>query len=247
MTFLLEQKFKTQAFFAMKYKHVFFDLDRTLWDFDTNSRTVLSDIFQKYSLQERGVDSHLSFIDVYQKINEICWVDYRKGVLDKESLRSIRFEKTLSHFKIEDIKLIEEIADDYVLHSPQQTGLIPYTLEVLQYLIEKKYQLHIITNGFEEVQHIKMDRCGLTSYFQKIITSEMAGAKKPDSLVFKYALSLSNARAEESIMVGDDLEADVIGAREIKMDQVYYNPLNKPHQEKVSYEIRNLQELMSIL
>ncbi len=229
-----------------KYEHVFFDLDRTLWDFDTNSKLALGEIYIEFKLKEKGIDSSIEFIDVYQEINEELWDLYRKGLLNKRKLRSLRFSKTLEHFGLADEYLGEQLGTAYVEISPYKTAVLPNCMEILDYLAGR-YEMHIITNGFEEVQNIKLDKSGLTKYFSKIITSEQAGARKPDPKVFDYAFGLTSGKVKNSLMIGDDLRTDIEGARNIKMDHVYYNPNRIDHSEELFHEIADLLELKNLL
>jgi putative hydrolase of the HAD superfamily len=229
-----------------KYEHVFFDLDRTLWDFDTNSKLALGEIFVEFKLKEKGIDSSVEFIDVYQEINEKLWDLYRKGLLNKRKLRSQRFSKTLEYFGLFDEYLGEQIGTAYVEISPHKTAVLPNCMEILDYLAGR-YKMHIITNGFEEVQNIKLDKSGLTKYFSKIITSEQAGARKPDPKVFDYAFGLTSGKVHNSLMIGDDLRTDIEGARNIEMDHVYYNPHRIDHSEDLHHEIADLLELKNLL
>ncbi|MCZ4407367.1 YjjG family noncanonical pyrimidine nucleotidase [Cryomorphaceae bacterium 1068] len=229
-----------------KYEHVFFDLDRTLWDFDTNSKLALGEIFNEFKLKEKGIDSSIEFIDVYQDINEKLWDLYRKGLLNKRKLRSLRFSRTLEHFGLVDEYLGEQLGTAYVEISPHKTAVLPNCMEILDYLAGR-YEMHIITNGFEEVQNIKLDKSGLAKYFSKIITSEQAGARKPDPKVFDYAFGLTSGKVHNSLMIGDDLRTDIEGARKIEMDHVYYNPHRKDHSEDLFHEIADLLELKNLL
>lgn len=230
----------------MRYKHIFFDLDRTLWDFETNSFETLSELYEKYRLDQKGIVSPNEFVKKYKTHNDLLWEQYREGSIDRATLRVDRFHKTLADFDIEDVALSYNIGNDYIEHSPRKTALMPHAHDVLSYLHEK-YSLHIITNGFEEVQHIKIDHSDLKKYFREIITSERAGYKKPEKFIFDYSLETANARAEESIMIGDHLEIDLLGARNAGIDQVYFNPNNVPHTETITHEISSLKELLEIL
>ncbi len=230
----------------MSYTNIFFDLDRTLWDFETNSHQTLSELLQKYKLLEKGVESENDFIAEYLVINEQLWDEYRKGTIDKNTLRYDRFYKALLKFKIDDKELSQSIGNDYVSISPLKTALFPYTIEVLNYLNDK-YNLHIITNGFEEVQHVKIKNCGIEKYFDQIITSERAGYKKPDIRIFEYSLETVNGNANNSLMIGDSLEADIVGARNAGIHQVYFNPTKETHSEKTTFEISSLKELLNFL
>lgn len=228
------------------YQHIFFDLDRTLWDFETNSHETLSELANKYKLSEKGVDSIDEFIAGYILINERMWDEYRKGLIDKNTLRYDRFQEALGKYKITDRNLTENIGNDYIAISPLKTTLFPNAIEVLQYL-KKKYSLHIITNGFEEVQLIKIKNCGIEHFFDQVITSERAGFKKPDARIFQYSLNAVNAKSIDSLMIGDSLDADIIGARSAGIHQVYFNPCGDKHEEAITYEIKSLKELINFL
>ncbi len=228
------------------YGHIFFDLDSTLWDFETNSHETLTQLIDKYKLCEKGVDSIEGFIARYLVINERMWEEYGKGLIDKKALRYERFHETLLQYEINDRSLTENFGDDYITISPYKTNMFPHCIEVLGYLKEK-YVLHIITNGFEEVQFVKIKNCRIDHYFDQIITSERSGFKKPDIRIFKFSLNAATADASKSLMIGDSLDADIIGARNAGIDQVYFNPNGAPHEEKITCEIKSLKELISLL
>jgi putative hydrolase of the HAD superfamily len=230
----------------MQYEHIFFDLDHTLWDFETNSKEALLELFNKYKMLEKGVDSLDKFLVEYFIINEKLWDDYRKGIIGKEALRYDRFHQALQKFGIDDRDLTTNFADDYVNSAPYKTNLFPHAIETLEYLKEK-YILHIVTNGFEEVQYLKMKNTNLDKYFTQVITSERSGFKKPDIRMFEFSLNEAKANKLTSIMIGDSLEADIVGARNAGLNQVYFNPHENPHEEAVTHEIKSLKELMEIL
>lgn len=230
----------------MKISDVFLDLDRTLWDFDLNARKTLIDIFEKYYLYSKGISSVDDFIKSYTLQNEKLWSLYREDKISKELLRSERFNLTFLDFKIINNELAVEVGEEYINQCPLQTSLFPYTVEVLNYL-NNKYNLHIITNGFEEVQHIKLKASKLTSFFNNIITSEMVKVKKPNPIIFQYALDQANVHASNSIMIGDDLPVDILGAKAIGMSQIYFNPKKEPHHEEIDYEVSCLNEIKNIL
>lgn len=230
----------------MQYEHIFFDLDRTLWDFETNSYQTLIELSEKYKLKEKGISDLEKFISDYYKINDLLWEEYRNGTVDKTTLRYQRFHRAFVQYEIDDVNLTTQFGDDYVYLSPLKTNLFPDTVEVLDYL-SSKYKLHIITNGFEEVQHVKLKNSKIKHFFSEIITSERAGYKKPDARIFDYSFSLTNSNATNSIMIGDSIEADIIGARNCGMHQVFFNNHNYEHQEDITFEIKNLKELFSFL
>jgi putative hydrolase of the HAD superfamily len=228
-----------------KYKHLFFDLDRTLWDFDASARQTFQDIFHRYKLHNIGIESVDKLMEVFSQHNDRLWELYRQGAVEKNYLRGIRFELTLQSFGISDTVLAEKMSDDYVYFSPRNVHLFPYAVEVLSTLYER-YPLHLITNGFQEVQYTKLEQSGLGSFFSTVTTSEEAGVKKPELGIFSHALSKSGAGASESIMIGDDLLVDLDGAARAGMDTVFFNPDRLSHQHKITFEIHSLRELTLI-
>lgn len=224
------------------YTHLFFDLDRTLWDFDTSSHQTFVYLFEKYDLKNAGILSFDEFSKVYHKHNDYYWDLYRKGELTKDILRGIRFQATFESFGIENRELIKNISEDYLYHSPRNVFLFPNTHKTLEYLYQK-VELHLITNGFEEVQEIKMQSSDLRKYFKTIVTSEEAGVKKPDARIFEFALKRAKAEVVDSLMIGDDLDVDIEGARQFGMDTVFFNPEKIPHPGSATFEISDLCEL----
>lgn len=228
------------------YENLFFDLDHTLWDFEKNSAESLREMFVKYKLASKGIVSAVHFEKAYKKINYAYWAAYRKEEISKDQLRVGRFRDTFAVFDIKDDVLADQLGDDYLSITPYKTHLFPYTIAILAKLKEK-YRLHIITNGFEEVQHIKMQSSGLTPYFETIITSEQAKVKKPNPIIFQHALKATNARIDNSLMIGDNPEVDCKGAQDIGMDSVYFNPNKEKTSFTSTYEIYGLDALERIL
>ena len=228
------------------YKHIFIDLDKTIWDFDRNARATFEEIFKKFDLGSHGKFGLDEFIAVYTRINEMLWNLYRENKIKKEVLSIRRFELTLNEFNIDDLILATHIAEDYVTLSPLKTLLLPHAREALDYL-KPKYRLHIITNGFEEVQQKKLDVCNLRKYFSTITTSEEAGVKKPEPPIFELALLKARADASDSLMIGDDLVVDMSGARLTGMDTLYFNPERHSHNEQIDHEIFSWEEIRGIL
>ena len=227
------------------YKHLFFDLDHTLWDFETNSKSALNSLYEDYlgSLSA----SFERFHETYRDVNSLFWAQYRVGRVKKEELRIGRFRETLLRFGYEDEQLSQSLADGYVERSPYQTALFPNAITTLEDLKEKGYDMHIITNGFEEVQHIKIKESGLLPFFSEIITSEQVDVRKPHPLIFKHAVDKARSKKSESVMIGDNLIADILGARDFGMDQVFFNPETSAHDEQPTYEISDLSQLSEIL
>jgi putative hydrolase of the HAD superfamily len=229
-----------------KYTHLFFDLDRTLWDMERNAHETLSELFYRYGLNERGVPSADVFVSHYNEYNNLLWDRYRRKLIDKSTLRALRFKQALAHFGIHDKKLAEQFDHDYITEAPRKTNLIEGAIDLLDSL-HGKFELHIITNGFPEVQEFKMRNSGLDKYFGETITSEGVGHAKPDKRIFQHALRLTKAEKTASMMIGDDLHADIVGAREAGWDHVYFNPERGPHNESVMYEVEYLTRIAEFL
>lgn len=229
----------------MRYKWLFFDLDGTIWDFPTNSEIVLKLLLKQ--LTPHLVEQEQEFLDLYHKYNDILWVEYGHGNITKEVLRRKRFADALSHFAVTDDSIITHFSEQYITMAPYQTHLMPNAIEVLDYLKQKGYRLYLLTNGFAEIQHIKITKSGLTGYFEKVFTSDEMGYKKPHKLAFDYAVKYVNARKRESLMIGDEWPTDIEGAQRAGIDQVYYHTKNKPPQGQSTFVITNLLELKQIL
>lgn len=205
----------------------------------------MQDLFLKYQL-DRKIEHVEDFIATYHHYNEILWEQYRKGGIKKEALRQQRFVLTLKKFSIKDKQLATNINRDYLYICPRKNNLIPQAREVIEYL-HRKYLLYIITNGFKTTQENKLNSSGLSPFFKRLFTSETIKINKPHPGIFAHAVNSVNAKKEECIMIGDDLQVDILGARQYGIDQVYFNPGKKTHEEKVTYEIEELVELKGIL
>ena len=231
----------------MKYKHIFFDLDHTLWDFDANARATLQQLHLDLRLVDKGIHDFDLFYKNYLEHNEKLWERYRKGQIKQEELRLKRMWLSLLDFKIADEALAQELNHLFLQLLPTRTVLFPDTKEILQYLTDKGYQLHLITNGFEQTQHSKLNSCGLNVFFKVVITSECSNSLKPEKEIFEYALSKTGATVSESIMIGDSIAVDIQGAMSVGMDQVHVNYNDAPQEVTPTYTIRNLIELRDIL
>ena len=228
------------------YQHIFFDLDHTLWDFDRNSHETLQELFTEFELEKLGIPSFHQFFEKYKIRNEFLWKNYREGKISVTDLRLHRFSNTLSDFSIADKKISFDISNKYMSLCPDKNHLVPNTIDILQYL-QSKYELHIITNGFHEVQMRKIKNCKIGHYFGQVITSESAGCLKPERKIFEYALALTKANKDASVYIGDSLEVDILGAKNAGLDQIFYNPRNIPHGEQITHEVQFLTELKDIL
>ena len=231
----------------MKYKHLFFDLDHTLWDFDSNARATLEQLHIDLDLVSKGVHDFELFHKNYLQHNEKLWARYRHGYIKQEELRLKRMWLTLLDFRIADEALAKQLNELFLQLLPARTILFPDTKEVLQYLKTKGYGLHLITNGFEETQHSKLKYSGLAPFFQHVITSESSNSLKPQREIFDYALRKAGAQASDSIMIGDSLEVDIAGAMNAGMDQVHVN-YNDARDLGIqpTYSVKTLKELETI-
>jgi YjjG family noncanonical pyrimidine nucleotidase len=222
---------------------IFFDLDHTLWDFDKNSILAFDKIFK---VHHPTIDTH-QFIKIYAPINQACWKLYQVDKITHEELRYERLKQSFDalNYTISD-EAIDSISHDYIAFLPDNNQLFDGAIEVLDYLYPK-YKLHIITNGFAEVQQRKMLHSGLNKYFQTITNSEMAGVKKPHKNIFEFALSLANTNKENAIMIGDCIDADVRGAIDFGIKAILFdeNEIHTPEDEIIV--IKHLLELKNLL
>ncbi len=223
-------------------RHIFFDLDHTLWDFDRNSGLAFNSIFEKHKIKVRLED----FLAVYTPINTDYWKLYREDKVTKEDLRYGRLKDSFEGLRINVTDAqIKQLSIDYIDHLPHHNHLLSGAVEILDYLYPQ-YELHIITNGFKEVQYKKMESSGILKYFKTITTSEDVGVKKPHRKIFEVALEDATAKVEESIMIGDNLEADILGAKKFGMQAILYNyyktEFSKDHQQVM--EMRELTQYL---
>ena len=231
----------------MKTKHanitdVFFDLDHTLWDFEKNSALAFETVFK---MQKMSVNMN-DFLQFYVPINLKYWERYRKDEISQKELRLGRLKETfdLLEFPIEDQSILI-LSEQYIHYLPKYNHLFEGTIEILEYL-NLKYNLHIITNGFSEIQENKLNNSNITHYFKTVTNSEMVGVKKPNALIFEYALGLAKAKKESSIMIGDCLEADVQGALDAGLDAIFFNGNNKVVADNIK-QVNHLLELKKYL
>jgi putative hydrolase of the HAD superfamily len=230
----------------MKYRHLFFDLDHTLWDFEANARSTLQHLYQTLFLEKRGVYDFDLFHKNYLQHNEKLWEQYRNGKIPQSELRIKRMRLALLDFKIADDDLAQEMNVSFLELLPTRTILFPYALEILDYLTAKKYALHLITNGFESTQHSKLKFSGLDKYFKEVITSEGSNSLKPNKEIFDFAFEKTGASKEESIMLGDSIEVDILGAMNAGIDQVFINHNKVAIEIQPTYVVNTLKELEEI-
>ena len=229
----------------MQYRHLFFDLDHTLWDFDKNSEVSLRILYDEYDLKSRGIDDFDALFKAYNFHNDKLWERYRNGYIKRDELRWKRMWLMLLDHKIADTALAHELSIAYLEILPTQTVLVPHAKELLEYC-KDKYEMNLITNGFDTTQRLKLQYSGIARYFNHLVTSEKSNSMKPHKDIFDYAIKAAGADIETSIMIGDAIDVDILGAINVGMDTVYYNPHKKPHERKPTYEIIHLEELMKI-
>jgi len=229
-----------------KYHSIFFDLDHTLWDYEANSKETLLELFQQYDLQVKGVDSGEKFAAEFNVVNTQLWNLFDRGSISSEALRKERFKQILQAFDIQDEKLGHDLSHDYLVECPKKGHLMPYAQEILDYL-SVHYKLSVITNGFEEIQHQKLQSTNLLPYFDHVITSQRAGCRKPSCEIFNFALDCNGIKRHQAIMVGDNLITDIGGACNAYIDAVFFNPEKIEHEGHSAHEIHCLSELREIL
>lgn len=229
-----------------KYKHLFFDLDHTLWDFDANARESLAELYLIFNLHEKINASFEDFYPKYLFNNETLWNRYHHGLISSQDLKWKRMWRTLLDFKIADDTLAKNMSMTFLEILPTKKLLFPHTIEILEYLTNKNYLLHLITNGFEKTQWSKLNNSGLGGYFKEVITSEGSNSLKPKKEIFDFAMEKAAALLPESIMIGDNLDADIQGAMNAGMDTVFVNHVNTTTDLKPTFIINHLQELENI-
>ena len=230
----------------MQYKHLFFDLDHTLWDFEANSKLTWHQLYQLHGLAEKLTPDFDAFYTSYSHHNKKLWDRYHHGYITQEELRWKRMWHTFLDFKIGNEKLAKQLSTEYLEILPTQKLLFDYATEIIGYLTDKGYHLHLITNGFEEIQWGKLRSSQITHFFKKMITSEAAMSLKPHKEIFEYALKITGATLPESIMLGDNLDADIKGAMGVGMDTVFVNHIREHTEVQPTYTIYHLKELEGI-
>jgi putative hydrolase of the HAD superfamily len=231
---------------VMAIEHIFWDLDHTLWDFETNSVSTLRQLYQEADLANKGVADFDEFNKVYHAINDKMWERFRKGFITREVMRWKRMHLTMLEYKIIDEALAKFLGERYLEILPEQTNLFEGAIEVLSHFKERHIKQHIITNGFENTQIQKMTNSKILHYFDEIICSEKAMAMKPNKEIYEFALAQTGATIFNSVMIGDAIEVDIRGALGIDMPAIWFNPHRVPRTEATTYEVHQLQEITSI-
>ncbi len=231
----------------MAYKDLFFDLDHTLWDFELNSKETMQELYSNHHIAALGITDFEAFFNIYTAHNHRLWDRYAKGFIKQEELRWKRIYLSLLDFKIANEQLSKDMSLEFLQILPTKKKLFPHTIEILNYLKEKDYKMHLITNGFESVQMQKIKNADIAHFFTEVITSETSNSLKPNIEIFEFALKSSNATLSESIMIGDNETADIQGGINIGMDTVFVNHLNVAPTLPATYTITHLKELEEIL
>ncbi|MGI6048299.1 MAG: YjjG family noncanonical pyrimidine nucleotidase [Petrimonas sp.] len=230
----------------MSYKNLFIDLDDTLWDIHRNGKECLEEIYFDYGYNE-FYPTFDDYYNVYMPSNHHLWNLYRQGEMRKDELIVERFLVPVREFGIDDAEYAKSLNDDFLERTTRKTRLIDGTIDLLDYL-KPKYRMHILSNGFREVQFKKIENSGLRHYFDKIILSEDAGVNKPHPDIFTYALKNTNSRRVETLMIGDSWDADIVGAQKSRIAQIWFNPANVPAESfEPTYTVKTLQEIKEIL
>ena len=231
----------------MAYKDLFFDLDHTLWDFELNSKETMQELYSNHHIAALGITDFDAFFNIYTAHNHRLWDRYSKGFIKQEELRWKRIYLSLLDFKIANEQLSKDMSLEFLQILPTKKKLFPHTIEILNYLKEKDYKMHLITNGFESVQMQKIKNANIAHYFTEVITSEASNSLKPNKEIFEFALKTANATLSESIMIGDNETADIQGGINIGMDTVFVNHLNVAPTIPATYTITHLKELEALL
>lgn len=232
---------------SQKYQHLFFDLDHTLWDFDANAKESLEELYILFKLDSKCIYPFELFYATYLKHNAVLWDRFEKGYITSEELKWKRMWRSLLDFHIGDEVLAKEMSSKFLEILPTKKKVFDYTFEILDYLTDKGYSIHLITNGFEKTQWSKLNNSKLAKYFTHVITSEISNSMKPQKEIFEYALRKTNGLLEECIMIGDNPNADIKGAINAGMDTIFVNHINAECTLKPTHTIFNLKELESIL
>lgn len=233
-------------FLQMQYKNLFIDLDDTLWDIHRNGKECLEEIYRDYGYEE-FYPTFEAYYDVYMPGNHHLWGLYRQGDITKEKLIVERFLAPVREFGIDDPGYAKRLSDDFLERTTLKTRLIEGSLELLDYL-KPKYRMHILSNGFREVQFKKIENSGLKPYFDKVILSEDAQINKPHPDIFTYALKNTNSRRDQTMMIGDSWDADIVGARQSRIAQIWFNPEGMvPDGFEPTYTVQTLEEIKGIL
>lgn len=227
-------------------RHIFFDLDNTLWDHRENARLTLQEIFDREQVQRRYGIGFVEFHKEYFIINERLWAQIRDGEITKEQLRERRFYDTFLFFGIDNYELSQVFEHNFLDEIIRYNELVPGTLDLLEYLVAKNYRLHILSNGFAEVTARKCELSGISRYFETVTSADEINIRKPHPEIFRHALNKSGARISESVMIGDDWVADIVGAQGIGMEAIFFDRFDENLDSGVK-TVKHLQEVKDFI
>jgi putative hydrolase of the HAD superfamily len=231
----------------MKIQHIFFDLDNTLWDHRRNAYLTLKDIFETQQVSLKYKLDFEEFHQEYFTINERLWEQMRDGEIDKEHLRKHRFYDSFLFFGIDDFELAQTFENQFLDQILRYNDLVEGAFELLEYLSEKGYILHILSNGFEEVTYLKCELSGIKNYFKTITSADEINIRKPQPEIYQHALEKADAKKEESMMIGDDWIADVEGGKSFGLKVVFFDVFNDDFDAEEVIVIRKLLEIKKFL
>lgn len=229
-----------------KIKHIFFDLDHTLWDFDKNSTETLFFLFDQHNFNQLHGIQKEEFVFQYHKVNRELWELFNHNIIDKHELRELRLQQTFINLGIDIAAIPITFNEEYIKICPKKGNLFPHTIAMLTYL-SSKYNIHILSNGFEEIQAIKIKTSGIAHFFKTVFTADTIGFKKPHLNFYNHVINELNIHSNECIMIGDTLDADVLGAMNAGIKAVYFNPEKNKHSTKLDFEINSLIQLKDFL
>lgn len=229
------------------YKHLFFDLDHTLWDFDRNSAESIAELYEQHRLGELGIPSADDFSEKFIEVNRKLWRAFDLNELTHTYIRENRFPMVLAALGLDDVAGFPDLNEGYLQLLPRKAHLTEAARDLLDHL-HGRYDMHIITNGFDDIQALKLASSDIAHYFTHVVTNEKSGGyKKPDPRIFEFSLTLARATVAESLMIGDNYEADIRGAQAVGLDTVFYNPKGEVVEEAPTHDIRHWRELMELL
>lgn len=227
-------------------EHIFFDLDHTLWDYNSNCKDALFQMVKTHGLEQLGVTDVAFFYQTFNTINERLWDLYDSRQISQVELRVRRFKEVFESMNLPNIQNFEHWNDIYLEISPNLPHLIDGAVEILEYLAPK-YHLHIITNGFDEIQNKKLVAGQILHYFKEIITSQSSGYRKPENGIFKYAFEKTNATPKNAVMIGDNPNTDILGAHKLDMFYIFYNPTEQTFNLNENWQVKHLEQIKTFL
>ncbi len=225
-----------------RIRAIFFDLDHTLWDYEVNSRETLSELFSDHQLSSLLGCSADDFLRTFERVNGQLWDQYNHKQIERDEIRTRRFEHIFRHYDYENPGLSLTISDNYISQCPEKPNLLPFARETLDYL-KDHYALHILSNGFDDVQAVKLEKSGIRNYFGEVITSETTGHRKPAKEIFDYSCDCIGLASDECLMIGDNYKADILGAMDANLTAMFYNPMRIKVERKPHFEIECLSEI----